>query len=832
MRVRAPAVVAVVGIALVGISAGVVSGLNAKQKAYTVQQLSAHWKAPYDLLVLPKGSPSVVGKLADPNAIDEGQGGITLAQWKEIEGIKGVAVAAPLVPIGLVNFGLVVSPLALPGSPGIFSETVAYHNVGLPDSITPRGFVSAVGLVGNINYAMSPLAATDSGLLVAIDPAAEAKLVGLNAAVTDGLYLKPGRSSIYEIPNAENGLQTRSLFYLPTLLTALSPVFGTQSITVQHLDIPFSAATAMQYMDHQPPAGVKGKVEFSATISDASLFQGFERLQLNPTTKSLSIGPIVARQNNELAGFVQRPSLVAYRRVRSPYPSRWPIALQAEPFACGSSRGWCSYYKQMGEPFRSLSFKQPVDLYLSVVGVYNPLKLKEANDPLTHLPLLNYRPEQGLLVLDSNGKAVNPPQTVLPGISPLGLFDPMPAAITTIQNAEPILGRAPISSVRVKVSGVNDLSLGAQAQLQAVANHIRQKTGLAVEIVQGAAPQQVLVHPGYEKGYTKVGWIQEEWVRLGAGFEILRQTLLSQDVILIPVLFGAFVFALTAGVIGVEVRRKEYATLLAIGVAPRTVQSSVLWEGLIYALTVAILAIGAAYYVGGQSALAVTVPVGVIAGLMMFLALIPVARAVAHLEPLSGLKDAAPALSRILAPVSVLGMGLSLFFSSLRRHVASLVALLIPGAVFYLIFAVQSALHQTMYLTTLGQYLLVRVGPLMELGALVTVVLAILASAQIGLRNATLRARTWAIGQAMGWARTTPIYASLVEALAVGLIAGVLGVSAGTITGWVVFGTPPQAATWSLAVAVILVSGLLAATPATIAIARQEPVAHLKGDVR
>lgn len=112
-----------------------------------------------------------------------------------------------------------------------------------------------------------------------------------------------------------------------------------------------------------------------------------------------------------------------------------------------------------------------------------------------------------------------------------------------------------------------------------------------------------------------------------------------------------------------------------------------------------------------------------------------------------------------------------------------------------------------MYLTALGQFLLVRVSPLMALGALVVVALAILASAQIGLRNAVLRARTWALGQAMGWPRRVAIQASMVEAGILGIASGVVGASAGALIGDPLFGTPFSAGLWALAAATIFAAG-------------------------
>jgi len=149
--------------------------------------------------------------------------------------------------------------------------------------------------------------------------------------------------------------------------------------------------------------------------------------------------------------------------------------------------------------------------------------------------------------------------------------------------------------------------------------------------------------------------------------------------------------------------------------------------------------------------------------------------------------------------------------------------------VYYLVFLVRSALHHTMYLTGLGEYLLVRVGPLITLGALVVIVLAVLASAQLGLRTATLRAATWALGQAVGWPMAVPVLATLVEAGGVGLVSGLAGASLAAVIGDSLFGVAFQPLLWGEAVVLIVLSGLVAAVPAAIAISKQEPIVHLRG---
>ncbi|MGH3260580.1 MAG: hypothetical protein ACRDNS_01155 [Trebonia sp.] len=66
--------------------------------------VAANWRGPYDLVVLPPGpTQAVPGKhLVQVNYLSAFGGGITLAQYRQIAGLPGVGVAAPLAIVGYV----------------------------------------------------------------------------------------------------------------------------------------------------------------------------------------------------------------------------------------------------------------------------------------------------------------------------------------------------------------------------------------------------------------------------------------------------------------------------------------------------------------------------------------------------------------------------------------------------------------------------------------------------------------------------------------------------------------------------------------------------------
>lgn len=463
------------------------------------------------------------------------------------------------------------------------------------------------------------------------------------------------------------------------------------------------------------------------------------------------------------------------------------------------------------------------------IGIYDPARLPVADDPLTHLPLVGYRPETGTEVVAAAGQALNPPKPVLPDGSPEGLWTAPPEALVPLNAVTPLLGPAPISSIRIKVAGVGALGSGGQARLQAVAHEIIDATGLPVSIMRGASPQQILLHPGRLKGFAPTGWIQTEWVRLGTSVEILRQVSLNQGVMLGPVLVAAALFAGISAWLGLAGDRRRWAVALAVGVRPRMVWRQVVRQATGQGLGVALVAIVTAGVIGHGPALVLAVPVGLLSAIVVVGAMIPAARMVARQDPVRGLKPAPPAGMARMAIATGAQLGWALAGAAWQRLLLAMGALLVPAAVTYGVGLVEVAWHNTLHITVLGQYLLVHGGWLMTGAAVVTAGLTAVAAGEIAWAGTAWRRGTWAIGAALGWPGRVSVAAMAWEAGLVGLLAGGLGTGVAVAVLSPVFGVPMVR---SLAVATVVGVTLvseLAALPAVWIVRRQDPVPVLKG---
>ena len=358
-----------IGLAVIGIAAGAVAGFAARQHTYTVDQLTAHWKAPYDLVVFPKGHPTGITGLVDPNALDVGTGGITLAQYHRIARLPGVAVAAPLASLG--SAGLVLAtldyPTPKPLPPGLYRETVQDVNVGLPngrplvlyqDVTSTTQPVSAASLLDdNLSMEVS---------LVAVNPAAEAALMGLRTAVVAGHYFTPAEERVQPltVTNAVTH-QPITIYRVPLLLTSVSPEAGRYLVTIQRVTIPPSDRAALRHQYPQlfgqggtvtqTPAlsHLAGHTVESASASAATLWQdvlaglyGYGAVKpldgyaVTVSAKGLGVGA---------SSSYFKSGTLHWTRVASPYPKRWSVALVAHPVQREPA---FSYWAGYGEPFR------------------------------------------------------------------------------------------------------------------------------------------------------------------------------------------------------------------------------------------------------------------------------------------------------------------------------------------------------------------------------------------------------------------------------------------------------------------------------------------------
>ena len=278
----------------------------------TTGTVSAHFRAAYDILVRPRGARSQLEAqtgTVQPNFLSGLYGGITLADYRQIQHLPGVEVAAP---VAMVGYSLPVQPVAVPLPASAVRVRVrpaavpVRHDLGQrgrhhPDS--PAGLLrlshpppaqhgqrhrrglrdpgpSRVGVCPAPGRAASPfgpaaqaetwcwsrrngldgngdefgLTARRPGLpvawkfpmlIAAVDPAAEAKLDDLPHALTSGHYLAENAG-----PGTIDSGKT-SLVTFPVLAAADSGIGEWSQTEVRRLADPSAAADA-ERGHHEP----------------------------------------------------------------------------------------------------------------------------------------------------------------------------------------------------------------------------------------------------------------------------------------------------------------------------------------------------------------------------------------------------------------------------------------------------------------------------------------------------------------------------------------------------------------------------------------------------
>ncbi|HEY1626547.1 MAG TPA: FtsX-like permease family protein [Streptosporangiaceae bacterium] len=161
-----------------------------------------------------------------------------------------------------------------------------------------------------------------------------------------------------------------------------------------------------------------------------------------------------------------------------------------------------------------------------------------------------------------------------------GLLSVSPSLLTTIsslpelenpdsfQDTDPAHGvnaGAPISVIRVKLTGTVGLGAAAQARLRLVAQEIYQRTGLLVDITQGSSPAAVtVIDPAGKYGRPRLA-LSEMWSRMGAAELISSAIDLKTRLMTVLVLLLGTVFVASAVAASVRRRRPELAVLACTG---------------------------------------------------------------------------------------------------------------------------------------------------------------------------------------------------------------------------------------------------------------------------
>jgi hypothetical protein len=494
----------------------------------------------YDIIVSAPGSGGAGGAdgSTKPAALDNLSGGITLRQYNAIRKLPGVTVAAPLTMVGYVPF-TVSAPMAIPApvraaAPTGVTLTVRLRSDNGLSTVTWDDVTVAYPTLKPSTLSVK-LSWTFQLPLVAVDPAAEARLLNLNDAVTSGSYLPetatPGTGPV------------------PMLMARSLASDEAAQVTI---DSPASA---------------------TATLTTATAYQEL-------------VGEVTSTPGT-ISGYWTAGS-VTY----APAPDG---ALTPEPVSTNLAAAWNGAYQWAGRPAEASALDVPFRTLtqhtalaggatVQAVGVFDPAKVASA--PATPSP---YGPEL-LTGADERSRQLLGGQPLAPDGDPAdyarsgaALVVPLAdlGAFTSGYAGAASTGPAstgPIGAIRVRVAGATGDTAASEDKISAVAQEIVRATGLRVQPVFGTTvTTRVVALPAGLHGRPPL-LVDEVWYHSDVRATVW--TGLGLDSILLVEL------QLLAGEVGIgwgtwrllRSRRRELATLRALGWRRRQLAGRLLAE--------------------------------------------------------------------------------------------------------------------------------------------------------------------------------------------------------------------------------------------------------------
>ncbi len=621
----------------------------------TIGAVRAHFRPAYDILVRPRGARSRLESATgtvQPDFLSGIYGGITTAQWHQIQHLSGVQVAAPIAMVGygFMNADFPVwlphADVARPGrqlyrasttwvsangasrirqpptyvyvtpdrvhtasSTGATTETVpggskvttcpALHPTADPFSpatLTMSWCWSKANGLGEKGQLISPDLMGRPGFGVDWQfPMLIAAVDPVAEARLDGLSraLTSGHYLPETYPGVYDGVDYRPGGPFPMLATTDSGV-GEYSVTrVQQLAAP-PAPPVLNQATMSRDLTRPGRPVLGTTITARQAYQYLLRRMRS------KLGRLV---NAVQAYWSVGP--VRYRRNTGgdlvPATVRNPISIWRLPgagifYAPLDNAGL--QYRTVREHAHVISSTLPVPI---MTGTFSTAKI-QAFDPLSRVPLGPYEPTAAAPANAASRHALGG-SDLLPSLNLGGYVSPPVQLITTMAALPSLesrqygggaqLARAPISVIRVRIAGVTGPNPASLNRIRGVAEQIELRTHLTVDIVAGSSPSPTTISlPAGSFGRPPL-LLTEDWVRKGVAVTILDAVDRSSVVLFVLILVVCALFVANSASAAVRGRRPELGVLACLGwTRPRlfaAVLSEVALIGLVAGLLGALL---------------------------------------------------------------------------------------------------------------------------------------------------------------------------------------------------------------------------------------------------
>jgi putative ABC transport system permease protein len=649
-------------------------------------------------------------------------------------------------------------------------------------------------------------------LLAAIDPAAEDRLVGLDAAVASGRPLSAG--DLPQDRRAGAGVNR----VLPVLSTSRPYVDGAIRASYRRL-VPSTVAGLPQTElaeELDKAAGVPAG-EGRADLSD-----GYQLPRNGPLAELAQAGP---------TAYDELPDGTLRARTFPAKPEVSDIELAGNPLA----QPWLADDLAL-RPLRDISLMRGRDAVFrswEAVGSFDPEKLAGFSE-LSKVPLETYEPPRAEGADERSRQALGG-QPLEPSGNPGGYLTPPPLLLTNLASVPKLFEggptpppAAPISAIRVKVSDVDGYSKQSAERVRLVAERIAADTGLDVDITLGSSPSAQTVDLAAGKFGRPALRLSENWSALGVASVIVQAVDRKSVVLFLLVLVVCALFLGNAVSAAVRARTPELAVLACLGWPARRIGLLILGEVTALGVAAGVLSLGLTVPVSavlgigiGWLHAAVAVPLAVV--LALAAGAVPALRA-ARAHPAAALRPAATPVRWIRRPRGVLGLAVVNLARTPGRTVLGAGALAIGVAALTLVAAAAYAFRGAIVGSLLGDQVALSVRGADAVAVVATVLLGAAAVADVLYLNIRDRAAELAALQAIGWTDNAVARLVAYEGATLGLLGAVTGSAlglagaawlAGEVTGGLVLVATAAAAGGVLAtvLAAIVPAALLRGLP-------------------
>lgn len=679
--------------------------------------------------------------------------------------------------------------------------------------------------------AIVPVPVPFTFVLIAVDPAAEAGLEGLDRSVTAGRYL-----------TAQEGLgaSTGGLRSIPVLVADQPFTSETTSVSVQQLGadatgIATSGRTARQQI--RELAQQPGVVVQERTLSTSDAYTQLVARLRDPSQDFQNLLSIY--WTGSPTSFTQTGRQAVQPTLVTNPDSTWAanFAPSGMTFLPKSADG--NAYRTL-TPHVGNNSTSNLAVALHAVGVFDPAKL--AGFSALGYPGLSTFRSPTAQPADAATRQFLHDQSLRPDGSPAGYLAQPPSLVTTMSalpslvdpdRYDTTLTAAPVSVIRVRVADVSGPDPVSRERIRRVAELIKARTGLDVDVTAGASASPVQVSlPADPAADRPALLVDEAWARKGTALEVLRQVDRKSLVLFVLILAVCALFVANGTSAAVRTRRSELGVLACLGWSSRRLYTAVLAEVLLIGTAAGATGSLIAVPLGRTLGLQVSAPRAALAvpaavGLALAAGLVPAWRA-SRADPGAAVRPVVSTSRRTGSPRGVAGLALTNVLRTPGRSLLAAFSLAVGAAALTLLVGISLAFRGAVVGSLLGDAVAVQVRGADYLAVTATVALGVLAVADVLWLNLRERAGELATLRATGWTSSALSRLVVLEGAALGAAGALIGATIG-LAGVAVFASALPGRLLLVTAAVLLggtaVTALAAFVPAQLL--RRLPTAPL-----